>query len=81
MTDEMKRCDFCGEIILAIAKKCKHCGSILDKELAAMNKTPQRNADYGVFLIAIPLISTMLIWFWVSGMNLRLFHHVHHCPN
>ena len=25
-----KNCNFCGEIILAIAKKCRHCGSILD---------------------------------------------------
>jgi len=27
----MKRCPFCGEEILAIAKKCKHCGSNLEK--------------------------------------------------
>jgi predicted Zn finger-like uncharacterized protein len=25
-----KNCDFCGEKILAIAKKCRHCGSMLD---------------------------------------------------
>ena len=25
-----KNCDFCGEKILAIAKKCRHCGSLLD---------------------------------------------------
>ena len=25
-----KNCDFCGEKILAIAKKCQHCGSMLD---------------------------------------------------
>ena len=24
--DATKRCPFCGEIILAIARKCKHCG-------------------------------------------------------
>ncbi|MDP3838031.1 MAG: hypothetical protein Q8Q54_03820, partial [Methylococcales bacterium] len=23
-----KNCDFCGEKILAIAKKCRHCGSM-----------------------------------------------------
>lgn len=26
-----KRCPFCGEIILAYAKKCKHCGEFLDR--------------------------------------------------
>lgn len=30
MTDEWKRCPFCGEQILSIAIKCKHCGSMLD---------------------------------------------------
>lgn len=27
-----KRCPYCGEEILAVAKKCKHCGEWLDKE-------------------------------------------------
>ena len=27
-------------------------------------------ADYGIFLIAIPIVSTMMIWLWVSGMSL-----------
>ena len=28
--EETKRCPYCGEEILAIAKKCKHCGECLD---------------------------------------------------
>lgn len=59
-----KNCDFCGEKILAIAKKCKHCGSDLE------NRTSEKTIDYGMFLLAIPVVATMLIWFWVSGMNL-----------
>jgi len=31
---------------------------------------PIATADYGTFLLAIPVASTMLIWFWVSGMHL-----------
>lgn len=32
MEQEIKRCPNCGEEILAIAKKCKHCGEWLDKK-------------------------------------------------
>lgn len=31
-TKKIKRCPYCGEEILAIAKKCKHCGEWLEKE-------------------------------------------------
>ena len=29
MSEDVKNCPFCGEEILAVAKKCKHCGSDL----------------------------------------------------
>lgn len=38
MTDETKLCPFCGEEILAIAKKCKHCGEFLDGNENSSNK-------------------------------------------
>ncbi len=31
VADATKRCPFCGEVILAVAKKCKHCGEFLDR--------------------------------------------------
>ena len=32
-TEETKRCPYCGEEILAVAKKCKHCGEWIEKEV------------------------------------------------
>jgi hypothetical protein len=30
VTEETKNCPFCGEVILKVAIKCKHCNSMLD---------------------------------------------------
>ena len=35
MADETTRCPFCDEQILAVARKCKHGGEILDEALRA----------------------------------------------
>lgn len=37
MADETKVCPYCGEEILAIAKKCKHCGEFLDGSSKPVN--------------------------------------------
>jgi hypothetical protein len=37
---EQMRCPFCAEPILAIAKKCKHCGELLDAQLRAQALAP-----------------------------------------
>ena len=32
VSKEKKQCPYCGEEILAVAKKCKHCGEWLDED-------------------------------------------------
>ena len=41
MTNETKTCPFCGEEILAVAKKCKHCGEWIDKQGEEKSETVQ----------------------------------------
>lgn len=65
-----KSCPYCGEKILAVAKKCKHCQSDLTQPASSVIATKAPYADYGIFLLALPVFSTLLIWFWVGNMNL-----------
>ena len=69
MSNEIKDCPLCGEEVLAVAKKCKHCGSVIDEEITTVDMQ-KSEVDYGIFLLAIPIVTSLLIWFWVSGMNL-----------
>ena len=39
---ETKDCPYCGERILAKAKKCKHCGEILDSSLMKQRQAQSR---------------------------------------
>ncbi len=69
MSNEIKDCPYCGEEILAVAKKCKHCNSELDLEVTTL-EIKKSEVDYGTLLLAIPIITSLLIWIWVSGMSL-----------
>ena len=76
MSDETKKCPFCAEEVLAVAIKCKHCGSMLSGAAPGVALTPepqmsQTNSELlGIFLLCIPLASAVLIQFWVGSMNL-----------
>jgi hypothetical protein len=71
--DEVE-CPYCAEEKKAKAKKCKHCREMIvlqiqrEKPKNISKATPV--ADYGLFLLAIPIAAIFLIWFWVGQMTL-----------
>jgi amino acid transporter len=72
MSEETKKCPFCGEEILAVAVKCKHCGSDLSEKPAAAvaPSTADANENIGYILLLLPVIATVLIWLWIGNMNM-----------
>lgn len=63
ISDEMKACPLCGESILAIANKCKHCGSMLETTPQQVNyKSSAKSNKQGMLYIILGIILSAL-WF------------------
>ncbi|MDO9214514.1 MAG: hypothetical protein Q8Q54_04935 [Methylococcales bacterium] len=61
-----KNCDFCGEKILAIAKKCRHCGSMLDRSNASGDNIATRlwsNKTKIIVFVFLLTVSLVLTWY------------------
>ena len=72
--EEKKLCPYCGEEILAVAKKCKHCGEWLDKKenvetRIEAKQVPEKKTAFKKWWIAIPLILVIAIGLFVVVPN------------
>lgn len=62
---QTKSCPLCGEEILAVALKCKHCQSVL-AEPPAPAPRPASGDAAGVVLLLAPWVGIALLWLWVG---------------
>lgn len=67
MTEQTQQCPDCGSELQPETNECVRCDSNQGGEAPNKSAPP---ADYGIVLMAIPLVATLLIWFWVGSMAL-----------
>jgi len=54
---EYKKCPFCGEQILQIARKCKYCGEFLDRKAVSFSA---KKKSYGILTVALLAVIVFL---------------------
>jgi hypothetical protein len=64
--EEMKRCPFCAEEILAAAVKCKHCGSNLSDSAVA---PPAAKRQTKTITAALAIVITLVAVSWIISAN------------
>jgi hypothetical protein len=78
MNDEVKMvaCPYCAEQIIAAAKKCKHCGEIIDSTMRDIEML--KNQKQSVFMNAGGASSSSSSAAAAGGNQLRSFNHILH---
>ena len=67
---DTKNCPLCGEQVLSVAVKCKHCASDISENLPEQSSQPTVKSDYSAMLLGIPAVGIFLSLFWIGNMNL-----------
>lgn len=63
------QCPDCGGVVSIQAHACPHCGRSRAGKSSISESTKPSDA-LGIILLLLPLGSAVLMWFWVSSMNL-----------
>ena len=74
LNKKTKQCPYCGEDILDVAIKCKHCGEFLNEEPPAREPKGSKASEWTrslstkeiVFFLAMPIVALGL-FMWVEG--------------
>ena len=65
MESNTKRCPYCGEEILGVAKKCKHCGEWLEKPEAEKPDDTAISRPMFFTMLTIAVASSTFYWFFL----------------
>lgn len=76
MEQGKKNCPYCGEEIMATAKKCRHCGEWLFKvsPKEALNKPVYKEADFSSKQKYDRTILEALFWVTIAGSLIQTLH-------
>jgi hypothetical protein len=69
MSDATKACPYCGEQILAVAIKCKHCGSALGDSSGPAGAVKKQFMMRPTFAVLLVLIVALFAAAWIYNLN------------
>src|SRR5438270_1456241 len=70
-TSTTVRCPFCAEEIQQQAIYCRFCSRNVATGQAGQQPTKQSTGETtGLLMLAVPILATVLILFWIGNMNL-----------